>query len=774
MLILDDETAPAALILFFDLKPAASAKWGFYMAPSQDSPASSLSTWLTVEVAAVAYAFDRLRLETLYCETLETNAAVLLLHDRIGFQDTGNVVGGFIEKCFTRSGYESAREGPLFAQLGGVAIEADPRDVQIAIPQTAKPALPSGHRERVAILGSANWELAARDLAETYRNAVGLHLEVTVPPFGQYMLDLADAFSPLRSNPPDILIFAERFEDLAGAQGEAAGIDEQVARGRFRAYLEAIQTARGVVRSRFLIHNFAPVRPRAQSVAEAVEGLDAAARLAASFNRELLPLAGMADTFLVPVADQIMEAGRRHSDPGKYWLMGRIPFGQPLVDRWASCVAGMIAAGAGRTIRAIVCDLDQTLWPGYAGDGGAGAVDPSAADLSAVNPDAVDPSAVNPSAVNPSAVDPGAVNPDAVDLSAVNPSAVDLSAVDPSAVDPDAVDLSAVGPGAVDLNEDWPGNAHLAVQRCLKTFGERGILLAICSKNDEAAALQALRNPGMILAEGDFSARRIDWCPKPENIASIARELGLHESSLMVLDNDPLERGEIREALPRVVTPELPWDVADWPRFLVNHPLLTQLALLPEDAGRRSAYRARQMVEKAAPPATREAVLRSLGLAIEWKPVNRSTVARAVQLAAKTNQFNTSAIRYRESDLTGLNGADAKAWTVRLRDRFGGDDIAGLAVMRVDDSRETAVIETILLSCRVLGRGLETAVLAFLNEAAMDAGSRWLEGAMVETGRNQACRGLYKDHRFEQVSCGRFVRDLTHSPIGRPEWFTYL
>src|ERR1039458_10056760 len=140
-------------------------------------------------------------------------------------------------------------------------------------------------------------------------------------------------------------------------------------------------------------------------------------------------------------------------------------------------------------------------------------------------------------------------------------------------------------------------------------LGDRGILLAICSKNEETATLQALRHPGMILAEGDFSARRIDWRPKPENIAGIARQLGLDESSLMVLDNDPLERGEIREALPRVVTPELPWEVADWPRFLVNHPLLTHLAVLPEDAGRRSAYRLRQMVEEAAPPATRQAVL---------------------------------------------------------------------------------------------------------------------------------------------------------------------
>src|ERR1019366_6017437 len=151
-----------------------------------------------------------------------------------------------------------------------------------------------------------------------------------------------------------------------------------------------------------------------------------------------------------------------------------------------------------------------------------------------------------------------------------------------------------------------------AVQRCLKTFAERGTLLAIWSKNEEAAAFEALRRPDMILREADFSALRINWQPKSENIRSIAAEIGVAENSLMVLDNDPLERAEIRHALPDAITPELPWDVADWPRFLVNHPLLTQLDVLPEDAGRRNAYRIRKMVEQAVPRPTRESVLRSL------------------------------------------------------------------------------------------------------------------------------------------------------------------
>ena len=699
MLMLNDGSVPTAVILFFELKPGDSAKWGFYAASSQDSAANSLSAWITTEVAAIAYAFDYLRLESLYCETLESNSAVLLLHERIGFEDAGQTSGGFMVKRFTRSGYELRRQGPLFAQLSDVSMESDPRDVHVPVPPIAGPALETGHRKRAVILGSANWELAARDLAATCANAVGIPLEVTVPPFGQYALELADASSPLRRNPPDVLIFAERFEDLAGARGEAGGIDEPAAHARFGAYLESIRAAREAMPGRFLVNNFAPVRPRAQSIAEAVESRDAAASLALSFNRELLPLAGLQDTLLVPLADLVMEAGRRNSDPGKYWLMGRIPFGQALVDRWTSCVAGIVAADEGLSVRALVCDLDDTIWPGCAGES---------------------------------------------------------------------------GPDAVGLGADWPGNAFLAVQRCLRTFANRGILLAICSKNQEPAALHALRQPGMILQDGDFSARRINWDPKPQNIASIACELGLDERSIMVLDDDPLERAEIRQALPRAITPELPWDVADWPRFLVNHPLLTQLAVLPEDTVRRNAYRIRQIVEQAVPRPTRESVLRSLGLAVEWKPLDPATLPRAVQLAAKTNQFNTSAIRYREADLECLRAAGAKVWTVRVRDRFGGDEIAGLAVMRFNDERRAAVIETILLSCRVLGRGLETAMLAFLNEAAAATGCRWLEGAIVETERNQPCRDLYRNHHFERTAQGRFVRDLTAAPIERPAWFTYL
>jgi hypothetical protein len=131
MMMLDDAQTPVALIVFFDLTPGHSANWGFYAGTSQSSRPDRLAMWVTVELAAVDYAFDHLHLEHLFCETRETNQVVLLLHDRIGFVDAGQGQPGFVRKCFTRARYESLRKSPTFARLADVLFEDDPRDLRI-------------------------------------------------------------------------------------------------------------------------------------------------------------------------------------------------------------------------------------------------------------------------------------------------------------------------------------------------------------------------------------------------------------------------------------------------------------------------------------------------------------------------------------------------------------------------------------------------------------------------------------------------------------------
>lgn len=130
MMMLDDSQIPVALIVFFDLKPGHSANWGFYADTSQTC-AARLAMWVTVELAAIDYAFDHLHLEHLFCETRETHHAVLLLHDRTGFVDAGQGQPGFIRKSFTRARYESLRKDPNFAPLADVLFEDDPRDLRI-------------------------------------------------------------------------------------------------------------------------------------------------------------------------------------------------------------------------------------------------------------------------------------------------------------------------------------------------------------------------------------------------------------------------------------------------------------------------------------------------------------------------------------------------------------------------------------------------------------------------------------------------------------------
>ena len=500
MMIFEDGKVPIALIHFFELTLGVTAKWGYYFAPGHKTTASALR-WATAEVAAVSYAFDCMRLETLHCEVLQTNRSVLLLHERVGFENAGPSQGAFVQKRLDRVGYQRHRENALFARLSQVSIDVDPRDRQRPIPQSTKSTPAKASSKRIVILGSANWEYIARDLQETFRNLVGHPLEVTARRTDQYALELSDPSSAARRNPPDILIFAERFEDLVGAQGEAMGFDELVAENNFSKYLQWIRAARALMPSLFLINSVAPVRPRLKSIEEALTGSEIASELALLFNDKLLQLGKMDDTLLVPLADQIGEVGRRNSDPGKYWYVDHIPYGQALVDRWTSCISGMIAQRDESTVRALIAFPEGVFWP---------------------------------------------------------------------------VDATERESAEIFAHNDWPGNPFSGVQRCLKMLADRGVLFAICDDSDRAVTSNALRHLYSRVADSNLASRCAGRGARSEKIQSMARDLGVPEHSVMVLVGDPIERAKIREASPDVIVPELPWDVADWPRFLANHPLLTQ------------------------------------------------------------------------------------------------------------------------------------------------------------------------------------------------------
>lgn len=323
------------------------------------------------------------------------------------------------------------------------------------------------------------------------------------------------------------------------------------------------------------------------------------------------------------------------------------------------------------------------------------------------------------------------------------------------------------------IGGDFPGNAYRDFQASLKALKSRGILLALCSKNTEDIALDALRrHPGMVLREEDFAARRINWRDKAENIAEIAAELSLGLSSFCFIDDDPHERQRIRTTLPEIAVPEWPEDPSQFASFLLELPCLEALELVPEDMRRDEQYKVRRQVEEARRRFdSPEAFRRSLGMTLFLESYGALNQARVLQLLGKTNQFNATTRRHGEADLDRFQRGGASIQAIGLQDVFSAREIIGVVIVLwpCSDS-DTAVIDTLLLSCRVLGRGVETGVLGWVADEARRRGVGRLEGWINETDRNQPVRDVYARHGFADAGGGRHLLDVMKADLRVPDY----
>ncbi|HXZ55397.1 MAG TPA: HAD-IIIC family phosphatase [Burkholderiales bacterium] len=290
---------------------------------------------------------------------------------------------------------------------------------------------------------------------------------------------------------------------------------------------------------------------------------------------------------------------------------------------------------------------------------------------------------------------------------------------------------------------DPTGEAFLQVQRAALALRQRGIALAVCSKNEDEIARAPFRNhPEMLLREDHFAAFRANWEDKASNLRAIAGALSLGLESLVFLDDNPVERGLVRELLPEVAVPELPDDPALYARTLLSAGYFEAIAFSAEDRGRADAYRDNTHREALRESASSiEDYLRSLKTVVDFRPFDPVGRGRIAQLIAKSNQFNLTTRRYSEAEVARMEG-DPSRFTlqVRVADVFGDSGMVCvvICVREGDDWR----IDTWLMSCRVLGRMVEEAVLGELVRHAREGGVRRLLGTYLPTDRNQ----LVEDH----------------------------
>jgi FkbH-like protein len=287
------------------------------------------------------------------------------------------------------------------------------------------------------------------------------------------------------------------------------------------------------------------------------------------------------------------------------------------------------------------------------------------------------------------------------------------------------------------------GEAHLSVQQTALNLRTRGIVLAVSSKNtDEIARTPFQKHPEMLLREEHIAVFQANWNDKATNITAIARELNLGLDAMVFLDDNPAERGLVRQMLPQVAVPELPEDPALYARTLLAAGYFEAVAFSEEDRKRADFYsdNARRVtLQKQA--GDLESYLRSLEMVMTIRPFDAVGRARITQLINKSNQFNLTTRRYTESDVTAIE-ADAHClhWQVRLADIYGDNGMISVIICRRKE--KDWEIDTWLMSCRVLGRKVEDAVLQALLEEARKQGVERLIGVYLPTERN----GLVAEH----------------------------
>jgi len=330
------------------------------------------------------------------------------------------------------------------------------------------------------------------------------------------------------------------------------------------------------------------------------------------------------------------------------------------------------------------------------------------------------------------------------------------------------------GMAGIQLGSEYPGAAYQAVQRALLDFHERGILLAVCSKNNEVDAMEALeRHPGMLLKPGHFAALRINWEEKPPNLLEIAAELNISANALAFVDDNPVERRQVRMQLPEVTVVELPQNPMDYAQALRDCPVFERLTLSAEDMQRGRYYadeRERRRLEQRT--GSLEEFYRSLQQEVEITPMNAMTLGRAAQLTQKTNQFNLTTRRYSEQEMAAISRSPCyRVYVLRVKDRFADNGLVGVAILQCGG--EAWEIDTFLISCRVVGRTVETAFLSGLTGQARQAGARKLEGWFLPTAKNAPSKDFYPRHHFQLVETidkgSRWALDLA-IPVACPPW----
>jgi FkbH-like protein len=305
----------------------------------------------------------------------------------------------------------------------------------------------------------------------------------------------------------------------------------------------------------------------------------------------------------------------------------------------------------------------------------------------------------------------------------------------------------------IDLSLKPPGMAFIEFQRVLLALYQRGIILAINSRNNEDEALKVIReHPYMVLREENFATMKINWSDKISNMKEIAEELNIGLESIVYFDDDPINRELMLKAIPQIMTVSLPEDPSLYASTLMRINDFNTLAVTSEDMKRGQMYKQEQKRTELKNSASNvEDFLKELQIKVTMKKADNFTIPRIAQLTLKTNQFNLTTRRYQEEDVQTFAYDQTKLiGCAQTKDKFGDNGITGVYIVNKNHSEKEWFIDTFLLSCRVMGRGIEDAMLGFILNKAKEEGIMKVKAEFIPTKKNKPCEQLLPDFGFQK------------------------
>lgn len=304
----------------------------------------------------------------------------------------------------------------------------------------------------------------------------------------------------------------------------------------------------------------------------------------------------------------------------------------------------------------------------------------------------------------------------------------------------------------VKIGGDYPGNAYLYFQRYILELARQGVILAVCSKNNLDDVKQLWHNnSNNLITDDNLSAFRINWQDKATNITEIAKELNIGVDSIVFVDDNPTERELVKGMLPEVSVVDFPAQPYGLPAMIENisQQYFKIYSLTNEDTAKVEQYKANAQRNRVQGGfSNMDDYIRSLEIVLSIDEISSSTIERVAQLTQKTNQFNLTTKRYTQSDIEHILRNGGVGWTLNVSDKFGDSGITGVLIAKLDGN--SANIDTLLLSCRVLGKDIETAFVNEILGRLLKFGISKVIGVYIPTLKNGQVANFYSKLGFVQ------------------------